>query len=88
MKALLDLLHWRGFSPRVALQLSIRPATEVALVPLFPCVHPHNVLFQITSCVVFPLSGAILIRKVPPEETTTKQVNDRFNLINILTLSI
>ena len=47
----LERLHPRVRS-NVLLQLTIRNASEVALVTLarlFPCVHPHHVHFQLSS---------------------------------------
>ena len=52
----------------VTLQLAKSNATEVALVTLvwlFSCVHPHHVLFQLTSCNAGKLARCASVRLFP-----------------------
>ena len=54
--------------PRVALQITRRNASEVALVTLewlLPCVVPHHVNFQITSCNAGKLASCASVRLFP-----------------------
>ena len=54
--------------PHVALQVTRRSASEVALVTLvwlFPCMLPHHVLFQLTSCNAGILAHCASVRLFP-----------------------
>ena len=54
--------------PRVTLQLTRRNASVIALVTLewfFACVHPHHVIFQLTSCNEGKLASCASMRLFP-----------------------
>ena len=54
--------------PNVLLQVTIRSASEVALVTLvrlFSCVHPHHVIFQLRSLNEGKLAGCASVRFFP-----------------------
>ena len=57
-----------GVRLHVLLQLTIRNASEVALVTLarlFPCVHPHHVHFQLSSSNAGKLASCASVRLFP-----------------------
>ena len=63
----LERLHPRVRS-NVLMQLTIRNASEVALVALewlFSCVDPHHVIFQMTSCNAGKLASCASVRLFP-----------------------
>ena len=63
----LERLHPRVRS-NVLLQLTIRNASEVALVTLewfFSCVHPHHVIFQLSSLNVGRVAQCASVRLFP-----------------------
>ena len=54
--------------PHVALQLTRRRGSKVALVTLerlLSCVHPHHVIFQLTSCNAGKLASCASLRLFP-----------------------
>ena len=54
--------------PHVALQITRRRGSEVALVTLeglFSSVHPHHVLFQVTTCNAGKLASCASVRLFP-----------------------
>ena len=51
--------------PHVLLQITRRNASVIALVTLewlFPCVHPHHVIFQLSSCNAGKLASCASVR--------------------------